>query len=311
MQLIEPEVQLIEQKPGIDGIYEIIDRIAGICYGREGTHDDSKKFVDGLINRGHMSPLEFGTVYLYLEATRSNALTPVETNNIDGPFYWGDVVSDFYARYDDNQFSISTSVYDVDIHAVYITTNYRVIIENHWEDDLKYLSEPQQNHAKRYCFNLTCSRGIADEFARHRTLSVMMKSTRYCKFDSMEIIKPMWVKNEFPNITKEGLDILLEGTDEPVDVQLKVYWWWYHMYVAQDTYKSMITLGAKPQEARGVLPLDMATNLCLCGFYNTPNQGWNRFFDLRCDNAAHPDAIYLAKQMRDIVNNKENHYKDE
>ena len=309
MQLIEPEVQLIEQKPGIDGIYEIIDRIAGICYGREGTHDDSKKFVDGLINRGHMSPLEFGTVYLYLESNESNSLNSVESNNME--MAWLDIVYRVYTKYKDNQFSRAISINDTCKHSVYITTNYRVIIENHWEDDLQYLSEPRQNHAKQYCFNLICSRGIADEFARHRTLSVMMKSTRYCKFDSMEITKPMWVKNEFPNITKECIETILEGNDEPVDVPLKLYLWWYHMYVAQYTYKSMITLGAKPQEARGVLPLDMATNLCLCGVYGTPNKGWNRFFDLRCDNAAHPDAIYLAKQMRDIVNNKENHYKDE
>lgn len=33
---------------------------------------------------------------------------------------------------------------------------------------------------------------------------------------------------------------------------------------------------------------------------------WNHFFELRCSNAAHPDAQYLANMCKDLIKNNNN-----
>jgi thymidylate synthase (FAD) len=64
----------------------------------------------------------------------------------------------------------------------YITTNARVIFENGWEDDLKYMCEPTEFHEKRITVKFTCSIGVCREILRHRRMSFLNESTRYCNY---------------------------------------------------------------------------------------------------------------------------------
>lgn len=273
MKLIEPQVTLLEQKPGLQGIYEIIDEVAGVCYNRQGIHENSEAFVRSLIKRGHLNPLEFGTVYLQMTQDNFfNSTLPYSITNTDGKY-------------------------------VYITTNFRVFIE--MGVLFAHICEPTEFHVKRPCFKITCSRGVADEFARHRTLSVMMRSTRYCKVNNLEICRPQWLDK---SITEDILDKILESDYE--ESNHKLWTWWYAMNTAEDCYRALIENDVKPQEARGILPLDMVTEMCLCGFTGVANQGWDRFLDLRCSSAAHPDAQYLANQIKQEIYRITNWYKN-
>lgn len=49
-----------------------------------------------------------------------------------------------------------------------------------------------------------------------------------------------------------------------------------------------------PQEARGRLPLDLATSV----YYTAYIDQWENFFDLRCANNAHPDIRVLANDLK-------------
>lgn len=285
MKLIEPKIELLQQKPGLQGIYEIIDQVAGICYNRQGMHKDSKDFVHSLIKRGHLSPLEFGTVYLTIPYKNEDDTVNKELLLDSCRFHYSEMSVDKYNEY--------------------ITTNYREIIELHLEYLLKYICEPTEHHTKRPCFKITCSRGIADEFARHRTLSVMMRSTRYCKVDNLEICRPQWLDK---SITEDILNKNLESDYE--ESNHKLWAWWYAMCNAENCYRALLENDIKPQEARGVLPLDIATEMCLCGFSGLENQGWDRFLDLRCSSAAHPDAQYFANQIKQEIYRIENWYKN-
>lgn len=60
----------------------------------------------------------------------------------------------------------------------YITTNYRVLLQNDWLDDLKYQCEPTEHHVKRITVKFTCDRGVSHEFVRHRVFSFAQESTR-------------------------------------------------------------------------------------------------------------------------------------
>ena len=65
MKLIKPSYSILDQKPGLDGIYEIIELAGRTCYKstrKEGT--TAKDFVDRMINSKHYAMLEHGTVYL-------------------------------------------------------------------------------------------------------------------------------------------------------------------------------------------------------------------------------------------------------
>ena len=151
---------------------------------------------------------------------------------------------------------------------------------------------------------MACSRVTGDSFRTHITLSSCMRSTRYCDYRNMEIVRPVWLEKRIPGATTEYLYRLLEGTEDPETLQMDVYWWWYTLQMCQDGYCNMVGLGRKRQEARGVLPLDAGTRLCLCGFMDdnqNANEGWNRFFKMRIDGAAHDDAQILANQIKELI----------
>ena len=74
MNLVHSSVKVITQKPGIQGVYEQIEKAGRLAYKSEdnttydiyGNSTSAEKFVEKLIQLGHMSPLEHGTVYLHL-----------------------------------------------------------------------------------------------------------------------------------------------------------------------------------------------------------------------------------------------------
>ena len=63
-------------------------------------------------------------------------------------------------------------------NTVLITTNLRVLVENNWLDDLKYICEPTEYHEKRYTVHFTADAGVMREFFRHRVFSLAQESTR-------------------------------------------------------------------------------------------------------------------------------------
>ena len=172
MKFVLPNVEFIEQQSGIDGIYQAIANAARICYASE-RKDKIQELIDRLISSKHFRPLEFGTVYL--------------TINVNEISVWN-----FYTK---NPYSIVL----FDDKYVYITTNYRVLIENDLLDNLKYLTDfVPYKHAYRMTLHWTISRGIADEFRTHTSISTLMQSTRYCcyakdKFNNqIQIVQPVW-----------------------------------------------------------------------------------------------------------------------
>ena len=66
MRLIKPNVEIIEQQPGLEGMYKQIELAGRTCYRSEDkiTEDSAKGFVDRMIKSGHGAMLEHGTVYL-------------------------------------------------------------------------------------------------------------------------------------------------------------------------------------------------------------------------------------------------------
>lgn len=163
MQLIKPSFIIIEQESGLEGMYKQIELAGRTCYKSEDkiTQTSAKEFVDRMIKSGHGAMLEHGTVYLYMKFDSKEA-------------YFDDELA---LKYRDEPHTKVLRVRDVQTeprgkqHA-YITTNLRVLVENGWLNDLKYLCEPTKYHEKRITVKFTCDRGVTHEYVRHKLLCV-------------------------------------------------------------------------------------------------------------------------------------------
>ena len=260
MRLIESSYKIIPQESGLDGIYKQIELAGRLCYKSEDKicEGSALKMVENLRKRGHGSPLEHGTVYLTLK--------------------WWQIGKKL--KYMFNKYSKIRKF-------KYITTNYRVLVEKEWLEDLQYLCEPTEHHEKRISVKITCSRSIANEFVRHRVMSFCQESQRYVGYDKerfggeIVFVIPDWVKILMNDLSE----------DDFADCQNEsVKCWWEFMRYTEFEYMRLMKLGCKPQEARSVLNNDCKTELIITGFVSD----WMHFFKLRTAVGAHPDARAIA-----------------
>ena len=228
----------------------------------------AEDFVNMLVKSNHGAMLEHGTVYMQIDVFFDIS----ERIKLNEKVH----------QYDSNRFTKVNSIYiGQGIWRYYITTNLRVLVENNWIDDLRYVCEPTEYHAKKVTAKFICDRGVSHEIVRHRVMSFAQESTRYCNYSKnkfgqeLTFIEPAW---EFPSSN-------IVNTRERFEAMLSE---------AEANYMELITLGFKPQEARAVLPNALKTEIVVTGFIDD----WKHFFELRCDSAAHPDIRKLALDLQ-------------
>ena len=228
----------------------------------------AEDFVGMLMKSGHGAMLEHGTVYMQIDTF----LDIPEDKKLDKRVH----------QYDSNRFTKVNSMYiGQGCWRSYITTNLRVLVENNWLDDLKYVCKPTEYHAKKVTAKFICDRGVSHEIVRHRVMSFAQESTRYCNYSKdkfgqeLTFIEPSW---EFPSSNIVNIRERFEAM----------------LGEAEANYMELITLGFKPQEARAVLPNALKTEIVVTGFIDD----WKHFFELRCSNAAHPDIRKLALDLQ-------------
>lgn len=121
---------------------------------------------------------------------------------------------------------------------------------------------------------IVCDRGVTHEIVRHRVASYSQESTRYCNYSAekfgneITVIKPCFWE---------------EGSREYAI-------WKESMELLEKNYMALLEEGAKPEQARSILPNSLKTEIAV-----TMNiREWRHFFRLRTDKRAHP-------QMREIA----------
>lgn len=294
MKLIKPSFTIIEQGSGIEGVYKQIEMAGRTCYKSEDkiTETSAKEFVDRMIKSGHGAMLEHGTIYLFAEWYENDGGSPL-----------GKYKNNKYSRYTWND------------NGAYVTTNLRVLVENGWMDDLKYLSIPTEYHARRITVKFVCDRGVTHEFVRHRVFSFAQESTRYCnyskdKFGSeITCILPPWIDDNDPNLnaghsyceddwgnllTEYYYKVTDKGTENGFTIN-STRTYLVALEHSEKLYFSLITSGWKAQEARAVLPTAVKAELVMTGFVDD----WKHFFHLRTATGAHPQARELAQPLQD------------
>ena len=260
MKIIDSSVEILDQKPGELGIYQMIELAGRTAYKSENkiTETSAEEFVKRMKNLGHGSPLEHGTVYLTIPKTDFNRIVDEhDFNFFDCPFiYWGET------KLDDKN--------------VYITTDYRTLYRLHYEDLLQFITEPTDRHIKRITVKFVCDRGVSHEFVRHRSFSFLQESTRYCNYSKDKFGKEITFIRQQKELDDETGPVLGFG-----------------LRVAEQTYFDLLDYGWKPEDARAVLPNALKTELIMTG--TVPQ--WKEFFKLRTAVNAHPDARKLATDL--------------
>ena len=266
MKLIKPSFEIWEQSAGLEGVYKQIEKAGRVCYKSEDkiTEDSAKSFVDRMIKSGHGAMLEHGTVYLDMP------------NSAGGynlvPFF----ASNLYSR-------VVIRPLDDRVHN-YITTNFRVIVENFAEeyipDILQYLCEPTEFHEKRVCVRYTSDIHFYKDTTRHRVFSWAIESTRFCNYikqkfgSSVSFATPIWLKDEEQEEFEEDLKTI------------------------ESIYFKWINKGWQPQQAAYFLIQGTKAEIIMTGFISD----YKHFFDLRSEIAKtgkpHPTVVELVEPLR-------------
>jgi len=131
---------------------------------------------------------------------------------------------------------------------------------------------------------IVCDRGVSHEIVRHRIASYSQESTRYCNYT-----------NE-----KFGKELTFIIPCYWIDDNEKLSIWKESMQRIEDTYNNLIEMGAKPQEARSILPNSLKTEIVV-----TMNlREWRHFFRLRTSKSAHPQMREIAIALMNEFKNR-------
>ena len=298
MKLIKPSYQILEQKPGLEGIYEMIELAGRTCYKSTRKEDTTAKdFVDRMINSKHYAMLEHGTVYLKI---------PKGTYAYDHYVVACLPDDDFFSNSYELAYRPYTKV-NIQEDYIYVTTNLRVLQEHNWLDDLKYLCEPTEYHERRVTVRFTTSNGIMREFTRHRSHSFAIESTRYCNYsknkfnNEITFIQPYWFTHDCTKKYLNKLNVLKYTPKDNYTLEENLFL--THLLDVEEKYMDLINLGLKAQEAREILPLATKCDMIMTGFVSD----WEHLCRLRSSFAEtgqpHPDMKALVDPLlKEFIN---------
>ena len=133
-------------------------------------------------------------------------------------------------------------------------------------------------------FKIICDRGVTHELVRHRIASYSQESTRFCDYTAgkfggeLTFIKPCFWQDDNENFKL----------------------WKEAMARVEKNYLALRAKGARPEEARSILPNSLKTEI----FVTMNLREWRHFLKLRTAKAAHPQMREVALKIHSILAEK-------
>ena len=285
MKFTEPQVEWWQQT----SLAQHIARVGRICYKAKGkqpeeglTEEEVKAFIQkrdeerckGFWESGHRSMYRHGTCYFFLP------------NEKGFPNYiWAYLNASPYIDYATKN------------HKVWISTNMQFLLEHkNMMDALspydvsedEFIEKAQKYECEeaftliRMTMVVTTQISTSRELNRTSPNSIAEQSTRYCNLEKkggVQIARPHWY-------------------DAGTRLQRMVYG--LVCRVCEWGYNRLLKSGLKPQDARGVLPLDTYTVVA----YTYTLAEWSHILDLRyhgTTGAPHPNAKIVGEKIRNII----------
>ena len=244
MKFVEPKAEIIKGIPPL----QKIALIARVCTGTQDKAESSPEtalpFLRKLVGMGHLSPFEHARITVPLFEFKT----------------------DFYP------YLTKAQLCRVGTGAGFYSINVRDYLSI--DKSLERASEREDaDDCLTVCFTIDI--GIARELVRHRTMSFMERSTRWCSWSpedgGIEFIKP---ENYHESPATE--------TD------------YNHAFeLAETFYFGLLKRGAPREMARSVLPLATATKLYVTGTH----WWWMELLRLRLGKRAHPAMRRVMKML--------------
>ena len=246
----------------------------GNCYGKEykePNQEADEMMVQGLIKRGHLSMLRHASVY--------------------GRWWIGNPPSA------DCDNELITTLRDGKGYG-YASTNKQYELEHTLDfpkispkELLEYaMATPHLFYLFRLTFCITTQISTSRELNRVSPNNIAERSTRYCSSkDGLEICKPWWFKHSIEDITKGNCTYAEK-------------WYYDNMINTEEVYKVLLDTNMRPEDARGILPLDTATKV----IYTYSIAEWQHILDLRLydkTGKAHPNCHVVMQMVKDQINN--------
>lgn len=325
MQLVKPSIKHLDVTTDPLKAIELAGRT---CYKSEGsiTEDSAETFVKKLLKREHHAMLEHSNFILSVDSEVYDEILKVEDRQYirmscdshgNGCLISGnlrafmDFLKQPYGLRVGIQRAIARELNKTPLHLM-----FRPMLDDHlndptcWDDalvqilenvDALTISEKLKHQVASY--RIVCNRGFTHEQVRHRPFSYAQESTRYCNYKGgvSFIIPPTMSRAPGDYTIKEHPELgeIIESSEDA---------WMYAMQRAETYYKGMLADGWKPQQARGVLPIDLKTEIVVTGNL----QQWKTFFGLRCTPARAPQedlvngiwyhATAPHPQMQEVAN---------
>lgn len=316
VNIVKPSHELMLSN--VNNPYKHIERIGRICYRSEDsiTETSAEPFCSRMFNSGHHAMLEhfrFIVVvneidYEYLINNPHRKYLTFTHDN--GRYVVSASARGFHDMYDAITYDIDNKILDAmdaDIAActrdVITDIVYNIIneyhcpmmfaehfrehdatnVDTHIIKDFNELSDVEYHWHAWYSIHFVCDRGVTHEMVRHRDAGFAQESTRYCNYSngkfgaSIAVIDPLFFDENEERKT-------VDGADWPVN---KYDVWKTCMENLEHAYMLLTALGAKPQEARSILPNSLKTEIVI----TAQAYEWKHIFNLRVlgtTGAPHP-----------------------
>lgn len=282
MIFINPTVELIEEK----NPFKKIELAGRTCYKSENkiTEDSAVGFVNRLVNAGHLAMVEHAVFCFMTETDNEDLLKDLIDNYSVFPF-----TNLTTQKITDNNFRI---IFSANLRAL-IENNLAYVVNDKidfdsqlltdfrlvdFDNDIKNKTTIEKLNHRYTTMRFICDRGVSHELVRHRLYSFAQESQRYVKYDKnddIEFIKPRDF-DTWDDLSKMVFKAAISD--------------------AEKKYKLLRSYGRTAQEARGILPNAIKTEIVVTG----NELEWKHFFELRCDKAAHPDMQVVANMAKDL-----------
>lgn len=285
MKFTDPQVEWWQQT----SLTRHIARVGRICYKAKGkqpeegmTTEEVKAFIQkcdeerckSFWESGHRSMYRHGTCYFFLPSEKGFS-----------NYIWAYLNASPYIDYATKN------------HKVWISTNMQFLLENkHMMDVLspydvseeEFIEKAQKYECEgaftliRMTMVVTTQISTSRELNRTSPNSIAEQSTRYCNLEKkggVQIARPHWY-------------------DGGTRWQRMVYG--LVCRVCEWGYNRLLKSGLKPQDARGILPLDTYTVVA----YTYTLSEWSHILDLRYHETtgkAHPNAKIIGEKIRNII----------
>lgn len=292
MKLIEPQVEWWQQTT----LAQHIARVGRICYkakGKQPEDDLSEQEVEEFLRKrdeerckgfwesGHRSMYRHGTIYFFMPSEKGLP-----------NYIWAYLNASPYIGYATKN------------HKVWISTNMQFLLENenlmgalspYGVSEEEFIEKAQKYECEeaftiiRMTLVVTTQISTSRELNRTSPNSIAEQSTRYCNLEKkggVQIARPYWYAS---------------GT-----------LWQRFVFnaaarVSEWAYNRLLKSGMKPQDARGVLPLDTYTIVA----YTYTLAEWSHILDLRYHGKTgtpHPNAKVIGEKIRDIITERMRQY---